>query len=146
MTDPRDEIARLLEKADQAAYKRGWDAATVAFQEAVEQLRSPPIADQPPLPGFVLGQQIARRGRPSGKVIDIVADCIASKSGMKGVEIVRAAQAIDATIRERTVRTNLRRLKEKKIIWKRNGLWYPKPKPGESENLTSGEVPGQLSH
>jgi hypothetical protein len=64
---------------------------------------------------------------------------------MKGVEVVRAAQEIDPKIPERTVRTCLRRLRENKIIWKRSGLWYPKPKH-DATTQPVNEVDGQTSH
>ncbi len=134
MADPRDEITKIIKKAESTAYERGWrEALDFIVQHAHEFRRRGGLAITEEAAASITPRQ---RGRPRGKVIDIVSDCIASTPGMKGVDVVHAAQAVDATIRERTVRTCLRRLRENKIIWKRNGLWYPKPKQGtESTNV-----------
>ena len=131
MTDARDEISRIIEKAEQAAYARGWRDAVTAMKEAAEQFRDfePDPHDPNMVPSVTLARTQPRRtGRPSSKAIRIVEDCIAATPGMRGVEVVKAAQSIDSSVKERTVRTCLRRLRLNKTIWKRNGLWYPKAK------------------
>src|SRR5580698_8857735 len=102
MSDPRDEIARIIADAEKAAYERGWH----------EALLSVAIAENP---------------------------------GMSGVDVVKAAQAIDNMIKERTVRTALRRMRLAKVIWKRSGLWYPKAKEKIAEN-GNGEAVGSPPH
>jgi len=154
MADLRDEITRIIEKAEKAAYRRGWLDCRDSILRAAGDAKPPEVVSEPsqqePLGDFAVfkepqGKQ-PRRGRPSGKAIDIVADCIASTPGMKGVDVVRAAQAIDATIPERTVRTCLRRLRENKVIWKRSGLWYPKPKQGAESANENGDAVGSHPH
>ena len=41
MSDPRDEIARIIADAEKAAYQRGWNEATIAMAVAASQLRNP---------------------------------------------------------------------------------------------------------
>src|SRR5207253_95134 len=74
----------------------------------------------------VITTEPRKTGRPSSNTIEVVEDCINAAPGQKGVDVVKAAQLIDASINERTVRTCLRRLRLSKKIWQRNGLWYPK--------------------
>jgi hypothetical protein len=147
MSDPRDQIDQAIQEAERRAFERGWRAAcaaasalpTPSYHNEASDAPAPTSNTQPP-----------RRGRPSGKAIDIVADCIASAPGMKGVEVVKAAQDIDAGIKERTVRTCLRRLKLTKVIWQRSGLWYPKATKQETEKRVFesevGEAVGSPPH
>jgi hypothetical protein len=127
MTDPKDQIAALVQAAEEAAYKRGWDDAAAAILEAATEARAQRAngseADAIPFPA----DEPRRTGRPPSVTIQVVEDCINAAPGKKGVEVVKAAQMVDPMIPERTVRTALRRLKMSKKIWQRNGLWYPKP-------------------
>jgi hypothetical protein len=141
MTDPRDEIARIIAEAERAAYQRGWSDAVTAMAAAAAQLRIPNIvsdASRTNLP--------PRPGRPASNVMKIVSDAIASNPGMTGVDVVKAAQMVDGTIKERTVRTCLRRLRLAKAIWKRNGLWYPKAKEKTAVEHGNGEAVGSPPH
>lgn len=150
MSDTRDEIDRIIQEAEQKAFERGWRAACELIGEGLkhlpipselpaEEIQEPLDQSSPP--------EAARRGRPSSRAIDIVADCIASQPGMKGVEVVKAAQEINPGIKERTVRTCLRRLRLSKAIWRRNGLWYPKSKhDARAEEIVSERPLSAASH
>jgi hypothetical protein len=132
MNSTKDEIARILEAAEEAAYKRGWDDACDAMKEAADSVKAayfaPPMAEDMAVPTtVVMMPHHGRTGRPASAAIVVVEDCINSSPGKKGVEVVKAVQLVDPAIPERTVRTALRRLKMHKKIWQRNGLWYPKP-------------------
>jgi hypothetical protein len=159
VADARDEITRIIEKAEKAAYKRGWadcrETILHAANDAMHLVEPPSDERAAQSSDQIRGQftviplgkaESPKRGRPSGKAIDIVANCIASTPGMKGVEVVRAAQEIDPKIPERTVRTCLRRLRENKAIWKRSGLWYPKPKQGTESTNASAEPAATSPH
>jgi hypothetical protein len=124
MTDPKDQIARLVQDAEEAAYKRGWEDALAAMRRATDAVAQHiiPAAFQ-----AHVSAEPRRTGRPASAAIGVVEDCINQSPGKKGVDVVKAAQLIDPSIPERTVRTALRRLKIQKKIWQRNGLWYPKP-------------------
>jgi hypothetical protein len=126
MTDPRDEISRIIENAEREAYARGWRDAVAAVAESAAQLKGavPENMGTNAEPGKPLPR---RTGRPS-TAIKVVEECIAATPGMRGVDVVKAAQSVDSAIKERTVRSCLRRLRLSKAIWKRNGLWYPKAK------------------
>lgn len=129
MPDTKDQIARLVQAAEEAAYRRGWEDACAALKETVDAVKAnyfnPPTNAEMSETVKVTPHH-GRTGRPASVAINVVEDCINRAPGMKGVEVVNAAQHIDASIPERTVRTALRRLKIDKKIWQRNKQWYPK--------------------
>jgi hypothetical protein len=146
MTNAKDEIARLVQAAEEAAYQRGWDDACEAMKEAADSVRrfitpaasashthtADPISAATHTYTLVKTPHHGRAGRPASAAIVVVEDCINASPGKKGVEVVKAVQLVDPQIPERTVRTALRRLKMNKKIWQRNGLWYPKPQRDRS--------------
>ncbi|MGD0418638.1 MAG: hypothetical protein ABSA68_03500 [Xanthobacteraceae bacterium] len=144
MVDPRDEIARIIADAEQAAYQRGWHEALLSVAIAAKQMANPNIATAPAKAS--LEPPPARPGRPASNTVKIVGDIITQNPGMAGVDVVKAAQAIDNTIKERTVRTALRRLRLAKVIWKRSGLWYPKAKEKTAAENVNGEAVGSPPH
>jgi hypothetical protein len=153
MTDPVEEISKIAKAALHDAYARGWKDCADAITKAAHGMKSADsdipdnaangimieIGAAPPAP--------RTNGRPPSKAIQVVEDCITQAPGKKGVEVIKAAQLIDASINERTARTALRRLKLSKKIWQRNGLWYPKPQRDRSllEN-DDGEANSSLPH
>jgi hypothetical protein len=148
MTDPVEEITKMARMAVQDAYARGWQDCADAIAKAARGIRSPDseIADAVAVtkPGLEITIVPRTNGRPASKAIQVVEDCIAQAPGKKGVEVIKAAQLIDAKINERTARTCLRRLKISKKIWQRNGLWYPKPRQRpEHENEEASSSPPQ---
>jgi hypothetical protein len=132
MSDPVDEISKIVKAASRDAYARGWQDALDAVAKAAHGMKPPDsdIAGTAPKPGIVP----RTNGRPASKAIQVVEDCIVQSPGKRGVDVVKAVQLVDPAINERTVRTCLRRLKLNKKILKRNGLWYPKPARHENEN------------
>ncbi len=146
MSDPRDEIARIIADAEKAAYQRGWNEATIAMAVAASQLRNPNIVPDAPPASPVPEPTPTGPGRPASNVRKIVGDIIMANPGMAGVDIVKAAQAVDGSIKERTVRTSLRRLRLAKVIWKRTGLWYPRAKEKTTAEYGNGEAVGSPPH
>jgi len=102
MADLKDEIARLIEDAQEAAYKRGWDDAVAAMLRA---------AAQPSGAGFQtqVSAEPRRTGRPASNAVHMTEATVNAAPGRKGVEVVKAVQLIEPSIPERTVRTALRR-------------------------------------
>jgi hypothetical protein len=124
MSDLKEEIARLIQTAEEAAYQRGWDDALAAVLKA---------AAKPSVSGFQTEESAEPRktgGRPATNAVRLVETSVSGVPGKRGVDVVKDVQAIDPSIPERTVRTALRRLKLHKRIWQRDGRWYPKaPRP-----------------
>jgi len=145
VSDLADRIAKIIAEAERAGYERGWRDARAAMMEAADRLREPSFDSGKLDPT----QYVPRtpRGRRPTNAIQIVLDCILATPGMRGVEVVKAAQSVDAFIKERTVRTCLRRLRhEKKTIWQRNGRWYPKLKEKTGTENEIGEAAATLPH
>jgi hypothetical protein len=137
MSDPVDEISKIVKAASRDAYARGWQDALDAVAKAAHDIKPPDsdIAGSAVKPDLAITIVPRTNGRPASKAIQVVEDCITQSPGKKGVEVIKAAQLVDPAINERTARTCLRRLKISKKIWQRNGLWYPKPRPRpENEN------------
>lgn len=137
MTDPKDQIAAIVQAAEEAAYKRGWNEACAAMKMAADAITNNANAWR----GFQTEVLVEPRknGRPASAAIMVVEDCIIASPGKKGVEVVEAVHLIDPSIPERTVRTALRRLKIHKKIWQRNGLWYPKSPRGQRDLLENND-------
>jgi hypothetical protein len=135
MTNPKDEITRVLEAAEQAAYERGWADACEAMAKAATEAKVVHAASTTINSSSAITTEPRKTGRPSSNAIEVVEDCINASPGKRGVDVVKAVRLVDSSIPERTVRTCLRRLKLNKKIWQRNGLWYPKPRSRpENEN------------
>jgi hypothetical protein len=145
MSDPREEINRLIEIAERNAYQAGWRAAIDAMAKSAEMLRTgagtAPVTAPALEPPAGPTQQPRRSGRPPSPTAQVVEECIKAQPGMTGVEVVKAAQSVDAKIKERTVRTCLRRLRVAKKIWKRNGSWFARTTSASNGN--GGEHPTQ---
>lgn len=128
MSDPVDEISKIVKAASRDAYARGWQDALDAVAKAAQHMKPNDSegthADIKP--ANVLTIVPRTNGRPASKAIQVVEDCITQSPGKKGVDVIKAAQLVDPAINERTARTALRRLKLNKKIWQRNGVWYPK--------------------
>jgi hypothetical protein len=131
MTEIHDQVAHLLKQVEQEAYARGWTDAIAALQaKAASLAESAPgmgiIQDRPlPKPDVVADDAPRGRGRPA-KAISIVEDIILTGPGMKGVEIVSETERRGTPVLERTVRSCLARLRERRVIWQRKGRWYPR--------------------
>lgn len=129
MADAKDQIAQIVQAAEEAAYRRGWEDARHAVMRAADALKrgAEAAANRQAEMFEATVEEPRKTGRPASAAIVVVEDCINASPGKKGVEVVKAVQLVDPAIPERTVRTALRRLKIHKRIWQRNGLWYPKP-------------------
>jgi hypothetical protein len=131
MSDPVDEISKIVKAASRDAYALGWQDALDAVAKAAQSMK-PPDSAKPSVEITIVPRT---NGRPASKAIQVVEDCVTQSPGNKGVDVIKAAQLVDPTINERTARTCLRRLKISKKIWQRNGLWYPKSRQRhENEN------------
>jgi hypothetical protein len=146
MTDTKDQIAALVQAAEEASYRRGWEDACAAIRTAADAVRAVDMAPGTEVEVTVESAAPRRTGRPPSVTIQVVEDCINAAPGRKGVEVVKAAQMIDPMIPERTVRTALRRLKMSKKIWQRNGLWYPKQRERSLLENDDGEMSSSPPH
>jgi len=144
MADLKDEIARLIHDAEQAAYRRGWSDALDNIRRDIEARSQ---QGHPSPNGFQteVYTEPRRTGRPASNAVHMVEATVNASPGSKGVEVVKAVQLIEPTIPERTVRTALRRLKIHKRIWQRDGKWYPKS-PRQRDLLETNDEEANPPH
>ncbi len=147
----REEIERIIVDAEHEAYARGY-ADAIAAATAAAAAAAPKLTEARPESAAVVSEPNTnsdrRRGRPA-KAITLVSALIFAKPGMKGIQVARELELRGTPVNERTVRSCLRRLRETRIIWKRNGCWYPKPKESTQATLTvntNEEVLGTPPH
>src|ERR1700722_20813713 len=119
MSDPVDEISKIVKNASNKAYARGWQDALDAVAKAAQHLKptDSEVVEAVAKPGAEITIVPRTNGRPASKAIQVVEDCITQSPGNKGVDVIKAAQLIDPAINERTASTCLRRLKMSKKIW-----------------------------
>ncbi len=120
MADSQSDVERLLaevERMKREAYDRGWRDAIGAVRKT---MRKEINALSRPSAGAASTTVVKRehRGVPS-----MVVNIIKERPGLRGVEIVEAAQEHGDT-NQRTIRTALRRLRKKGKIEQRDGHWF----------------------
>jgi hypothetical protein len=152
----RDEIARLIERLERAAYERGWAEAISAVtrtatgmtsgaapSKALRASRPRKVAKSPKQPRVVIARARATKEQASaakggrikrGVGITSVRNAVSKQPGLTGSQVVEAIRVSGAGVDPRTVRTSLRRLKLENIIEQREGRWYPSPGAPASES------------
>lgn len=105
-----------------AAWRAGYDYAMRVAQEAMRLAPSNPpkqeVSSRPAAPPNLAGQ----KEKPTAA--EIVLELIASRPGLRGVEIVAIVQRLEEPLKERTVRTALHRLKAAEKIKSEAERWY----------------------
>lgn len=126
MSDIEDKIAKLVAEAE----RRGSDKALRYIFDLVSVMLDDPEFKLPTTNfNFEIKPKRAERGTMS-----LVLDAITKQPGLRGVELHRWLEARGTPVEERTVRTNLRRLRQDRLVMQRDKRWYPK-----SANLPEGE-------
>lgn len=136
MTKSSEQVAKITEAAERAAYQRGWDECAAAINDAAARIKSS-VAAEPkviepsikrPVPGgqkrripTVKRKKSARvrKGSTEGTVLDAIAE----HPGARGSKI---AEMLDGKVNKHTVRTVLRRLNIADKIEQRDEGWYLK--------------------
>jgi hypothetical protein len=145
MPGQRENIERLLDEMDREtreSYARGWRDAIAALQARAPEMTPVEVAPKNEGNGARTDSREPQRprGRPA-KAINLVQGEIFGEPGLRGVDIVRSLEKKGTPVVDRTVRSALRRLKVSKIVWQRNGKWYPKPKAENEIGETLGTSP-----
>lgn len=149
MAGQREQIGQLLDDMEREAresYARGWRDAIAALQaKALEMAPSASVVDANIGTTVGLTPPVRSRGRPE-KAITLVQTEIFGEPGLRGVDIVKSLESKGTPVVDRTVRSALRRLKGSKVVWQRNGKWYPKPKERVDAENETGEAVGSPPH
>lgn len=111
-------------------YERGWEAG---YNMALQRMRE--LADlrqAPPSPPGPVAQT-PTTALPSPTAAELIFGIISASPGLRGVEIVERTSAAGESVKERTVRTALHRLKMSGKIVNVDERWYlpdaaPEPK------------------
>jgi hypothetical protein len=121
-------ITAKLEGHERLLYNIGYGHGVEAAWEEATKRFSALIAEKPaPSPPPAVTQaQLEQSGadpedRPSK---DIVLSLIRQTPGMRGVEVVQAAEKAGTPLLERTIRTALHRLKIEELIRNEDGRWF----------------------
>jgi hypothetical protein len=133
-------LTNMVHEIEAAAYRRGFNDGVRAALKAVKGLRPrQPIADTngsgleqtAPLESVapVAPPQPTRQLRENSDQMRVL-KAIQTNPGMRGVEILRALEAVGTPVHERTLRTALARLKLNHIE-QREERWYPKRAAGQ---------------
>lgn len=127
-----EQIANLVAEAERVAFKKGWDAAITAVTQAAAKIASAP--DQATATATIEGRDTTNRGRAKarphlrrawhrkGVTQRLVIQKIEALPGIIGADIARALSP--QGIKERTIRTALRRLRLEGAIVKKGDGWY----------------------
>src|SRR3981081_4139742 len=97
MSDPVDEISKIVKAASRDAYARGWQDALDAVAKAAHGMKLPDsdIAGTAVKSGIEITIVPRTNGRPASKAIQVIEDCITQSPGNKGVDVIKAAQLVD---------------------------------------------------
>ena len=123
------DLNKIAEEIRTEAYKNGYqkgqEDALSAINRAVEQMSLSSASLPSPLPPLLNGGQ--QRVEPSfreGSTMALVHEFIKENQGHAGIEIVNGLIQGGHKTEERTIRTALHRLKDKKVVTNRDGKWF----------------------
>ena len=122
-------LDKYIKVASRADWSRGWDAGWKSGREhLIDDLKkglannAPPTPINPPPQPAAPARMLPPREARTSK--DVVLDFIKDNPGKRGVEIANALGSQSPPMLERTVRTNLARLREDEKIKNVDGRWY----------------------
>lgn len=129
-TDPMAAFTELADKIKRAAYAEGWRDAMNAVAKAVAELAPGEVQDViGPSPQLKLVGGSAATGSAKAKLTMgttpyFIVGALEAKPGLTPAEIIQALQEAGHSAPENSVRTNIHRLKERRIIVSRHGKWF----------------------
>jgi len=130
-TDPMTAFTELADKIKRSAYADGWRDAMSAVAKAVSDL-APDMPDVigPPSQikysnGFDSAPDAGAKSKLTvGTTPYFIVGALKSKPGLTPSEIIQALQEAGHTAPEASIRTNIHRLKARRLIVARHGKWY----------------------
>lgn len=134
MSKYREQVEKIIEAAEKAAYQRGWDECAAAINTAAIRAKSPEVSEKKPpaaaskRPGGLKRRVPAKKkagGRiQRGSAEGIVLALITEHPGYRGTSI---AETLAGQVNKHTIRTVLRRAhKNGKIEQDQIGGWHLK--------------------
>jgi hypothetical protein len=127
-TDPMHAFTELADKIRRAAYADGWRDAMTAVGKAVSELAPADMQDVigPSAPlKLINGATAPTKSKLTvGTTPYFIVRVLESKPGLTPAEIIQALQDGGHSAPENSVRTNIHRLKERRLIVARHGKWF----------------------
>ncbi|MDO9295502.1 hypothetical protein [Bradyrhizobium sp.] len=128
-TDPMAAFTELADKIRRSAYADGWRDAMNAVSKAVGDLAPGEVQDVigPAAPLKLVGGTAASGTKSKltvGTTPYFIVRALEAKPGLTPAEIIQALQDGGHSAPENSIRTNIHRLKERKLIVARHGKWF----------------------
>lgn len=145
--EARRAAIEAINSLEEAALRRGFDAGFLAGWEAGQKRIREMMAEAAPQAAMTAaveakGPPALPEGPtvPTVRAADVVSDIIRSNPGIRGVDIVKAAEDAGHPTLERTVRTALYRMKRDGQIKNLDGKWFAADAvPDEAGSNDGGE-------
>jgi hypothetical protein len=136
-----EHVTSWLEELQLAAYQRGWDEATAAFQRAAASMRPTGPATSNEVKGSAEQTAIVRRRRAtvpsevsSGSTArERILAALLERPGMRPVEVVAFLKQFDPSLKDQTVLTAIKRLRHSHgLEYRGGGLHIPQQESGKA--------------
>jgi hypothetical protein len=126
-TDAAQAFTELADKIKKAAYAEGFRDALSAVAKAVGELAPGEFLEGASGPTKVVLNMAAGSGKSSltmGTTPYYIVGVLKATPGLTPAEIIQALQDSGHKAPENSIRTNIHRLKERKLIVARHGKWF----------------------
>jgi len=127
-TDPMQAFTELADKIRKTAYAEGWRDALSAVAKAVGDLAPTDFQDvigpSAPLKIINTPPGSGKSSLTMGTTPYYIVGALKAKPGLTPAEIIQALQEAGHKAPENSIRTNIHRLKERKLIVARHGKWF----------------------
>ena len=134
MAGRADELSRLIAEIEHEAYNKGWSDAVVAMTQAAGQMRAPTTPGADRIAAIERKHEVenTHRRHRRGSIPSAIMAIINESPGLTGAEIAGIAKT-KSGIKERSMRSALRRLRAEGEIVQRQRKWHPAKMAGSSE-------------
>lgn len=129
-TDTEKQLVEITASLKREAYAAGWRDAVAAMNKAVSQLAESPTAeinlghDVAQTPDLTGGKGGGKPPTPGTTPYYILME-VKKNTGLTSGQIIEAVKGGGHTAPEPSIRTNIQRLKDRKLIALRHGKWWP---------------------
>ncbi|MDA1326997.1 MAG: hypothetical protein O3C34_19930 [Proteobacteria bacterium] len=126
------DVIKLIQRLQQEAFEAGWKAGIDSIFEAASKGRAEPVKSIRLEPAHPM-DEFEKPTEATKPAVQIIQDVIKELPGLRGADVFREAvkriPGSDFKKMDRTGRTALKRLKERRKIHQRDKKWYPGPQP-----------------
>jgi hypothetical protein len=127
-SNPMQAFTELADKIRRSAYADGWRDAMTAIAKAVGELAPGEVPDvmgpYEPLRTINGPINTAKSSLTMGTTPYYIVGALKAKPGLTPAEIIQALQDSGHKAPENSIRTNIHRLKERRLIVARHGKWF----------------------